>query len=261
MNNLKISIITVCYNSALHLEEAINSVISQPYDNKEYIIIDGGSTDDSLNIIAKYRDYISYFVSENDRGISDAFNKGIMAATGDIICICNSDDVLAYDIFNKFLKYYEDDIDIYRLDEKIKNFSSGEEFLLIPTMKFPRHMRNAQPCHMGCYITKEAFEKFGMYDVEMRYCMDMELLRRYTVLGALTKHVPEVCGYFRKGGASQTTNVRKAQECEIIIKRYGGNVWDICLIRFYSYIHKTLKRFLSLFGDDVATRLKSKIQK
>ena len=78
MNNPKISIITVTYNSEKHLEEAMLSVINQPYENKEYIIIDGGSTDGTLNIVNKYRNQIAYFVSEPDKGISDAFNKGII---------------------------------------------------------------------------------------------------------------------------------------------------------------------------------------
>ena len=94
MKKPKISIITVCYNSEAHIEEALLSVINQSYENKEYLVIDGGSKDGTLNIIEKYKDRIDYFVSEPDKGISDAFNKGIKAATGDIIGILNSDDFM-----------------------------------------------------------------------------------------------------------------------------------------------------------------------
>ena len=76
MDKPKISIITVCFNSEKNLEQCIQSVVSQDYENLEYIVIDGGSTDGTLDIINKYRDKISYFVSEPDKGISDAFNKG-----------------------------------------------------------------------------------------------------------------------------------------------------------------------------------------
>ena len=96
MDKPKISIITVCYNSEAHLEEAMLSIINQSYANKEYIVIDGGSKDNTLAIIDKYRDKIDYFVSEPDKGISDAFNKGIKAATGDIIGIINSDDFMIF---------------------------------------------------------------------------------------------------------------------------------------------------------------------
>ena len=88
----KISIITVCFNSADTIEHTIISVINQSYKNIEYIIIDGGSTDGTLEIIRKYEEYISYWVSEPDKGIYDAMNKGIKAATGEIIAFINSDD-------------------------------------------------------------------------------------------------------------------------------------------------------------------------
>ena len=94
MKKPKISIITVCYNSEAHLEECIRSIVTQEYENNEYLVIDGGSKDGTLDIINKYRDKIAYFVSEPDKGISDAFNKGIKAATGDIIGILNSDDYM-----------------------------------------------------------------------------------------------------------------------------------------------------------------------
>lgn len=256
----KISIITVCYNSAAHLEECIQSFISQPYENKEYIIIDGGSKDTTLSIIEKYKDNINYFVSEPDNGISDAFNKGIKAATGDLIGICNSDDVLADDILTKIASYYDSSIDVYRLEEKIRNFETGEEFLLRPTIEFPKNMRGAQPCHMGCYISKKAFEKYGMYDVNMRYSMDMELLRRYTYMGARQKYVPEVVGYFRKGGASQTNWKRKIEERSFIIKKYGGTNIDVLLSKIHINLHRGAKKIITLFGEDAATKLKSKVK-
>lgn len=94
MTSPKISIVTISYNSEKTIEDTILSVISQDYPNKEYIIIDGASTDNTLNIIAKYKANISKVISEKDDGISDAFNKGISNSTGDIICLINSDDRL-----------------------------------------------------------------------------------------------------------------------------------------------------------------------
>lgn len=258
--NPKISIITVCYNSEAHLEEAIQSVVSQPYENKEYIVIDGGSTDGTLAIIEKYRDKIDYFVSEKDKGISDAFNKGIKAATGDVIGICNADDVLAEDVLTKIAEAYEPDVEVYRLEEKIRNFETGEEFLLRPTISFSKSMLGAQPCHMGCYITKSAYEKYGVYDVNMRYLMDMELLRRFTYMGAKQKYVPKICGYFRKGGASQTNLKNRLKERAFIIKKYGGSNWDVFVSDVSTRIRQLAKRCITLFGEDAATRLKSNIK-
>ena len=104
----------MCYNSEVHLEEAILSVISQPYINKEYIVIDGGSTDGTLKIIEKYRNKIDYYISEPDKGISDAFNKGIKAATGDLIGILNSDDFMMPDVLSKIAVEYDENIGVYR---------------------------------------------------------------------------------------------------------------------------------------------------
>ena len=95
MNNQPIiSIITVCFNSEKHIEDTIKSVLSQKYNNLQYIIIDGGSKDKTMNIINKYKKEISTIISEPDKGISDAFNKGIQHAKGDLVGIVNSDDIL-----------------------------------------------------------------------------------------------------------------------------------------------------------------------
>lgn len=259
MKKPKISIITVCYNSEAHIEEAIQSVISQTYDNKEYVVIDGGSTDSTLSIVEKYKDKIDYFISEPDRGISDAFNKGIKASTGDIIGICNSDDVLADDVLTKVANVWGEDVDIYRLDEVIRNFITGEEWLCKPTLEFNKRLIGCKVCHMGCYITRKAYEKYGMYDTEFRSSMDVELLRRFTVYEAKYKYLPVICGYFRRGGASGNPS-RRNKERNIIIRRYGGSTWDVLSSMSYHISRQWLKRLLNILGEDAATKFESYIR-
>jgi glycosyltransferase involved in cell wall biosynthesis len=106
MNNLKISIITPSYNQGHFIEETILSVLNQGYDNLEYIIIDGGSTDNTVDIIKKYENQLAYWVSEKDNGQTDAINKGFKMATGDIIAWLNSDDVYCDGAFENISEYF-----------------------------------------------------------------------------------------------------------------------------------------------------------
>lgn len=258
MNEPKISIITVCFNCKAHLEECIQSVISQPYENKEYIVIDGGSTDGTLEIIAKYRDKIDYFVSESDRGISDAFNKGIKAATGDIIGICNADDQLATDCMQILADSYEEDTDIYRMNEVVKNFETGEEFLTKPTLVYGHRLMNHYTCHMGCFVTKTAYEKYGMYDVNLKIQMDTDLLCKFTFSGAKFKYINANCGYFRRGGVSTACVQRRNYERKLIMKRYGASTYDIMITQCYHNIMQFVKKVLLVLHLD-PTKVKEKV--
>ena len=102
----KVSIITVCFNSAKTIRDTIESVINQTYKNIEYIIVDGGSTDGTIDIIKEYEPYIAKWVSESDDGIYDAMNKGIMMSTGEIIGLVNSDDFLELEAIKNVVKTY-----------------------------------------------------------------------------------------------------------------------------------------------------------
>ena len=249
--NPKISIITVCYNSQIHLEEAILSVLNQSYTNKEYIIIDGGSSDGTHAIIERYKDRIDYFVSEPDQGISDAFNKGIQAATGDIIGICNADDQLAFDCLKIVAENYEPGIEIYRMNEIVRDYETGEDFLTIPTIKYEKKcLFHHNTGHMGCFITKSAYEKYGAYDVNLRIQMDTDLLYRFSVLGAKTKYINANCGYFRRGGVSSKEVRRRNYERNFIMKRYGASSWQICLSMIYHLTRQVLKKILIYFNID-----------
>lgn len=260
MKNPKISIITVCYNSEAHIEEALQSVINQSYENKEYLVIDGGSTDGTLSIIEKYRDKIDYFVSEPDKGISDAFNKGIKAATGDLIGICNADDLLALNCLQIVSDNYEEDIDIYRMNEAIKNFETGEEWLTHPTLVYGKTFMNHYTCHMGCFVTKKAYEKYGMYDVELRIQMDTDLLRRFSVKGARYKYIDANCGYFRRGGVSNTKSQtqRKNYERALVMKRYGASDWDVLITQMYHKAMQIAKDLLIALHID-PTKMRKKV--
>ena len=133
----KISVITISYNSKDTIEKTINSVISQDYDNKEYIVIDGGSKDGTTDIIRQYSSDICFFVSEPDHGISDAFNKGIRHATGDLIVLINSDDYLLPEALKNVAQHYDTATDIFCCNLLLWNEDSGEKRIIKPSTDFP----------------------------------------------------------------------------------------------------------------------------
>lgn len=205
---MKISIITVSYNSKLTIRDTILSVLSQTYPNIEYIIIDGASTDGTLAIIEEYRTKIARVISEPDKGIYDAMNKGIRLAKGDFVGILNSDDFLADQNTIKdlvsFLQEnpsldcsYADVIYVQRdHPEKIVRLYSSKNFS-------PRKVRiGIMIPHAGFYAKRELFERLGYYKLDYRVAADFELMARFLKSGAIFGRYPHVMVKMRNGGIS-----------------------------------------------------------
>ncbi len=184
---MKVSIITVCFNSDLYLEHTIKSVLSQDYSDIEYIIIDGGSRDQSCAIIKKYEPLFEgrlKWISEPDKGLYDAMNKGIKMATGDIVGTLNSDDFFtSKDIISKIVQQFEEDQpelvygDIHfvrpdNLDKCVRYYSSS---VFRPSLLRLGFM----PAHPSMYIKRECFEKYGFYSLEYKIAADFDLVARY----------------------------------------------------------------------------------
>lgn len=187
---LKISIITVCLNSRRTISDTINSVLAQTYPNIEYIIVDGASSDGTRELISSYGTKISKLISEPDQGIYDALNKGIRAATGDIIGILNSDDVFYNEtVIEKIAEAFD--------DEKLEAVISDVQFVdPANTSKVIRYYssRNFKPsgfrfgfmpAHPGFYAKRALFENFGYYKTDYTIAADYELEMRFL----LTNHV------------------------------------------------------------------------
>jgi len=171
-NKPLISIITVCYNSQETLENTIKSVLRQDYDNIEFIIIDGNSSDKSLDIIRKYNEYIDFWISEKDSGIYNAINKGILLSTGSIIGILNADDSYTKNALSLVKKYYiENDIDFLfgavKKDRLFSGFHPNKIF-----WKF-----NIYPAHSsGFFISQRAQMISGLYDESFTLHADYDLM-------------------------------------------------------------------------------------
>jgi len=208
---MKVSIITICYNSAETIEATIKSVLAQDYPDIEYIIVDGVSKDDTLNIVDQHKDGIATMISEPDKGIYDAMNKGVAAATGDVVGILNSDDFYAYDEVlsdvvacfkqNQAEAIYADLVYVDRLDtDKVTRKWTSGEYL-------PGHFNKGwMPPHPTFFTTKEAYQKYGSYRLELRTSADYELMLRMLHKHKLkVAYLPKIITKMRVGGQSNVS--------------------------------------------------------
>ena len=184
---MKVSIITVTFNCEDTIEDTMLSVFSQNYKNIEYIIIDGGSTDNTMINVKKYNKNINHIISEKDQGMYDAINKGIKLSTGDIVHILNSDDVYAdqnilsevVDLFKK--KNCEILLSKIIFFKKINQINHKQYFTREVGIKFfsPNLLRfGFMPAHPGTFIKKNIYDKFGMYKINYQIASDYELFVR-----------------------------------------------------------------------------------
>ncbi|SHG94033.1 glycosyltransferase family 2 protein [Flavobacterium defluvii] len=179
---MKISIITVCYNSASTIEKTIQSVASQRYQNIEYIIVDGNSKDNTIDIIKKYENNITKWISEPDKGLYDAMNKGLALATGDLIGILNSDDTFySVNVIEEIAKFHENN----NIDASVGNIIQHKEDGKVVRMyssKFwsPEKLRiGFMPPHPSIFFERKLFSKFGNYELGFKIGADYELITRF----------------------------------------------------------------------------------
>lgn len=179
---MKISIITVCYNSVETIEKTILSVKKQTYGKIEYIIVDGNSKDKTVSIIQKYDTIISRWISEPDKGLYDAMNKGIMMATGDFIGILNSDDTFYSEtVIEEIVNFHKiNDIEA-SVGDIIQHKESGKIVRLYSSRYWtPKKLKMGfMPPHPSIFFKKDLFNKFGKYDLGFKIGADYELITRF----------------------------------------------------------------------------------
>jgi glycosyltransferase involved in cell wall biosynthesis len=196
-----ISIITIVFNGEKHLEQTILSVLDQQYPAIQYIIIDGGSTDKSLSIIKKYESDLYFWSSEKDNGISDAFNKGIARATGDIIGIINADDWYEPNTFELVARQMGD-ADICFGD--VQFWKNGQkEFIQKGNLKLLS--REITIIHPTVFVKRNLYQKYGGFDIHYRCAMDYDLLLRLKINNCQFKYLPSTLANMRWGGLSDSS--------------------------------------------------------
>jgi glycosyltransferase len=219
---MKISIITVSYNSQDTIEDTIKSVLGQSYKDIEYIIVDGKSTDNTLEIANKYKDRISNIISEPDSGIYDAMNKGIKAATGDIVGILNSDDLYENDeVVNAVVKTIRDkEVDCCWGDLVYVNKNDTDKIIRNwKSSKFEKGLFKIgwMPPHPTFFVKRKIYEEFGLFDLDFPISADYEIMLRvlegHKIKGC---YIPEVLVKMREGGNSRPSflnTIRANKEC------------------------------------------------
>jgi glycosyltransferase involved in cell wall biosynthesis len=237
-----VSIITVVLNNKKFLEKSILSVLNQNYKNIELIIIDGGSTDGTLDIIKKYKSKINFFISEKDNGLYDAMNKGIKNSKGSIIGILNSDDIYYSNAISTAVKYFINNRNIDFLFGgviKHKLLHGYKPWKIYWSFGF-------YSAHsIGFFITRKAQMKVGYYNTKYKYSSDYDLFYRMilkkNMTGMATKK-SEVFGKFRRGGiSSKITFFEYLMETIKIRIDNGQNK----LVVFIIFLAKVVKKIIS----------------
>jgi len=247
-----VSIVTVVFNAEKTLEHTIQSVLEQTYVRIEYIIIDGSSTDGSPGIIRKYESRIAYWVSEPDKGISDAFNKGIAAARGDIIGILNADDwyekdavALAVekigssgaDIVYGMIQWWDN-------DKPAEKVSADHELL----------DREMSLNHPSVFARRAAYEQIGLYRTDFLYAMDYEWLLRAKKAGLTFAAIPQCIANMRLEGVSNN-HWRRALKEESLAKSLDSRGIGPIIFYYYKTAKGFTRRLLERTGMKVLVRL------
>lgn len=203
---MKISIITVCFNSAATIRDTIESVLAQDYADIEYIIVDGASRDNTLDIVNEYHGRIAQVVSEPDKGIYDAMNKGIQLATGDVVGILNSDDFFtSSQSVSKLAAGFVNDVDAVYADLiYVKQHDKAKFSRLYSSAGFARWKIRFgfMIPHPTFYVRKALFERLGYYKLDYRVAADFELMARFFKANIKTRRVDTVVVSMREGGIS-----------------------------------------------------------
>ena len=249
---MKVSIITVVYNGAEHIRDCIDSVVNQTYPTIEYIIIDGKSTDGTVEIVQSYGTKVARFVSESDEGLYDAMNKGIRLATGDVIGLLNADD---------FYRHTEVVANMVGVFERTGSDAVYGDMIYVDrndTQKLIRYWRSGwyredafkwgwMPGHLSFFAKRELYEKYGPFRLDMKSAADYELLLRFIHKNKIKlAYMDEVTIVMRAGGISNSSlkNRLRANRDDRLawelngVKPYFFTLWLKPLRKLNQYVSK-----------------------
>jgi glycosyltransferase involved in cell wall biosynthesis len=234
----KVSIITTVYNAVATVEQTILSVLNQSYTSIEYIVVDGGSKDGTLQIIDRYRDRITHMISEPDKGIADGFNKGIKLATGEWIGMINADDWYTENAIETIMNNVGPADDVCCGDILLKGENGFER---IKNSRIGWLNYGMYIMHPTCFVRAEVYRRTGPYDSSLRIAMDFDMFLRIKNLGYRIKYVNAVIACMRTGGASNDV-VKMHREELTVMRRHLGDV-SLLLAAAFNYLNRLRWRF------------------
>lgn len=243
-NKPLISIITVVFNGAKYLEETIHSVLNQTYDNVEYIVIDGGSIDGTIDIIKRYENRIDYWVSEKDKGIYDAMNKGISLSLGRIIGIINADDWYTKDSIKIIVDQIriDNNSDVFFGDMILINEETKQNKLLIGSLNGLN--KDMTLNHPSCFV-KKALYKENFFDISYKICADYDLMLYFFLKKKKFCYINKLISNMRIGGASDNFSLSTSEVYKVQLKYYGRSK------ALYNEFTRKLKRNIRNIAENI----------
>ncbi len=229
MSDPLISIITVVYNGAATLERTIRSVAAQTYKNIEYIIVDGGSKDGTLEIVKNNQDKISRWISEPDHGLYDAMNKGIRLAQGSVIGLVNSDDWLEPDAVEKVVSCIPEHEDLFVIHGDICYWNGFEKKIYHTQEDIKPVGYYFRIAHPTCFVAAEVYKKVGVFSDEYKIASDADFLLRAVHYPVHFIHAGSVISNMQTGGESQKHFFKTQREAIQIRHKWGVPLWKLYL--------------------------------
>lgn len=245
---MKISIITVCFNSAKTIRDTIESVLSQDYPEIEYIVVDGGSNDGTIEIVSEYQSKIASYVSEKDRGIYDAMNKGISLASGDIIGILNSDDTyMSVKTISELMQVMSQKktdcifADLIVVDPK--NMNKVLRYYDSSKFRTNRFRFGWMPAHPTFFVKRSVYERVGLFSLKYQISADYEMLIRILHVNQYTyAYLPKPVVRMRAGGTSSASLSRNwILNKEIVMACRENGIWTAMPLLFIKLPFKLLE--------------------
>lgn len=249
-----ISIVTATFNAELCLENLIKSIIPQKINEVEFIIIDGNSKDSTLEIIKKHESYIDYWISEPDKGIYDAWNKGIKAATGDWIMFIGADDELMPNALSTYISYLKlspnsNELDILTSKRKMIDQSGKEIRIVGDKWIWPQCLKGMMISHPGAMHSKRLFNTYGIYDISYRIAGDYELLLRPKAM-IKADFIDEITIVVSEGGISDSFAAIK-EHYRAVTQHQPDAKLSLFLIDSITTLKYFTKSFLRKFGLNI----------